>query len=136
MGDGLGFADCGGVIEYERRKRDTKVNSQQIMGYHAHVYFTRDDMARTGLMREQLIQLMPPQTVVHGLIPREVGPHPLPMFEIDFPVSSKEAVLALVEQYRDGRSVLVHPLIQDQLVAHTSAAQWLGQKLVLFLDRL
>lgn len=104
--------------------------------YHAHVYFALEDLARSEQLRQLLIDAIPPDGVVHKLFARQVGPHPLPMFEIDYPASIKGDVQALLEQYRDGRPVLIHPVTDDELAAHTYGAQWLGQPLDLLLDRL
>lgn len=104
--------------------------------YHAHVYFELDDLAATEQVRERLMAAMPAAGVVHKLFPRQVGPHPLPMFEIDFPADNFDAVLALLEQQRGQRSVLIHPVTDDDLAAHTTGAQWLGAPLPLLLDRL
>ena len=112
------------------------VNMSNVAQYHAHIYFELDDLARTEQIRQKLIDSLPAQTVVYKLIARLVGPHTLPMFEIDFPTGMKDQVVSLIEQYRDGRSVLIHPVIDDELAAHTSGAQWLGRRLDLLLDRL
>lgn len=112
------------------------VNMSNVAQYHAHIYFELDDLARTEQIRQSLIDLLPAQAVVYKLIARLVGPHSLPMFEIDFPAGMKDEVVSLIEQCRDGHSVLIHPVIDDELAAHTTDAQWLGRRLDLFLDRL
>lgn len=104
--------------------------------YHAHVYFELDDLAATEQVRARLMAAMPAAGVVHKLFPRQVGPHPLPMFEIDFPAADLDAVLALLERERGSRPVLIHPVTDDELAAHTTGAQWLGPPLPLLLDRL
>ncbi len=104
--------------------------------YHAHVYFEMTDLTGAEQLRHTLIGAIPPEGVVHKLFARLVGPHPLPMFEIDYPASIRHEVQALLEQYRAGRSVLIHPVTDDDLAAHTSGAQWLGPKLALLLERL
>lgn len=118
---------------------ETNTNTESgalITEYHAHVYFEMTDLAGAEQMRQTLIDAIPPEGVVHKLFARLVGPHPLPMFEIDYPASIRHEVQALLEQYRAGRSVLIHPVTDDDLAAHTGGAQWLGPKLALLLDRL
>lgn len=117
----------------------TETNTESgalITEYHAHVYFEMVDLAGAEQMRQTLIDAIPPEGVVHKLFARLVGPHPLPMFEIVYPASIRHEVQALLEQQRAGRSVLIHPVTDDDLAAHTSGAQWLGPKLDLLLDRL
>ncbi len=104
--------------------------------YHAHVYFALEDMASAEKLRQLLMDAMPQPSVVHKLFARQVGPHPLPVFEIDYPAAIAEQVRALLEQHRGAHSVLIHPVTDDDLAAHTSGALWLGQQLDLYLDRL
>lgn len=104
--------------------------------YHAHVYFDLADLDATAQMQQHLIAAMPDAVVVHRMIARPIGPHPLPMFEVDFPAGLKPTVLAVLEQWRGARSVLIHPVTNDDLRAHTIEAQWLGPQLDLLLDRL
>lgn len=111
-------------------------NMNEPAEYHAHIYFELDDLTATEQMRQQLIDAIPAEGVVHKMFARVVGPHPKPMFEIDYPASIKIEVQALLEQYRGDRSVLIHPVIDDELTAHTWGAQWLGPVLDLYLDKL
>lgn len=109
---------------------------QQVDEYHAHIYFELDDLTATEQMRQHLIDAIPAEGVVHKMFARLVGPHPKPMFEIDYSASIKAQVQALLEQYRGNRSVLIHPVTDDDLTAHTSGAHWLGPVLDLYLDKL
>ena len=44
--------------------------------------------------------------------------------------------VAWLEDARNGLDVFIHPLIEDDYVAHTAMARWLGTPHTLLLDRL
>lgn len=102
--------------------------------YHAHIYFQLDEMALATQVRENIIQDIPQLTYTGQLIPISIGPHPKPMFEIHIPESIINYAIASIDNLREGLSVLIHPVQQDELEAHTSKAQWLGTKLPLKLE--
>jgi DOPA 4,5-dioxygenase len=56
------------------------------------------------------------------------------MFELHIPASMINYAKASIDELREGLSVLIHPVQQDELDAHTNAAIWLGKKLALKLD--
>ena len=105
-----------------------------IQTYHAHIFFTPDEMALATQVRENIIAALPQLTYAGQLIPISIGPHPLPMFEIHIPAASINLAMATIEQLRKEFSVLVHPVQADELAAHTSGANWLGEKLTLNLN--
>jgi DOPA 4,5-dioxygenase len=102
--------------------------------YHAHIYFQLDEMALATRVRENIIQDIPQLTYTGQLIPISIGPHPKPMFEIHIPEYIINYAIASIDNLREGLSVLIHPVQQDELEAHTSQAQWLGTKLPLKLE--
>ena len=102
--------------------------------YHAHIYFQLDEMALATRVRENIIQDIPQLTYTGQLIPISIGPHPKPMFEIHIPEFIINYAIASIDNLREGLSVLIHPVQQDELEAHTSKAQWLGTKLPLKLE--
>lgn len=104
--------------------------------YHAHVYFLPEQAATAAALHTTLAALLPAGCWLGRLIPREVGPHTRPMFEIDFADTLLPTVEALLEQYRGPLPVLLHPQLADELAAHTSAARWLGEQLALKLHTL
>ena len=105
-----------------------------IQTYHAHIYFSLEQMALATQVRENILNELPQLSFRGQLIPMPIGPHPLPMFEIHIPATSINLALATIDALRQGLSVLVHPLQHDELQAHTNDARWLGNKLVLNLS--
>ena len=105
-----------------------------IQTYHAHIYFTPDEISIAGQVREDIIKHLPQLTYTGQLIPIAIGPHPLPMFEIHIPADSINLAMATMEGLRKEFSVLIHPVQTNELEAHTNAARWLGEKLPLNLS--
>lgn len=101
--------------------------------YHAHIYFTVDEIPKATHVREVIAQAIPQLSYVGRLIPMPIGPHPKPMFEIHIPISIAESAIATIDHLRDGLSVLIHPVQHDELEAHTLKARWLGTPLPLHL---
>ena len=97
-----------------------------IQTYHAHVYFSVDEIALAEQVRDNIIEALPQLTYTGQLIPIAIGPHPMPMFEIHVPAASINYAMATIDSLREGLSVLVHPVQADELDAHTSGARWLG----------
>lgn len=102
--------------------------------YHCHIYFSAHEIKHATQVRENIAKALPYLTYVGRLIPRPIGPHPKPMFEIHIPASEIEAAMVKIDELRAGLSVLIHPVQEDELDAHTKSAKWLGERLVLDLS--
>lgn len=104
------------------------------MYYHIHQYFELSDLVGVQSLRDQVEQEFSGQIRVSGLIPKKVGPHPMPMFEIIVEEGLMMEVKAHLEKSNGGRSALIHPVTDNDLEAHTKLAQWIGKKLELDLS--
>jgi aromatic ring-cleaving dioxygenase len=102
--------------------------------YHAHIYFSVDEIALAAQVRENILNELPQLTYAGQLIPIAIGPHPLPMFELHIPATQINYAMATIDALRQGLSVLIHPVQHDELQAHTDDARWLGIKLALNLS--
>jgi aromatic ring-cleaving dioxygenase len=102
--------------------------------FHAHVYFSLDEMALAKQVRANILRDLPQLTYAGQLIPVAIGPHPKPMFELHIPASHINLAMASIDALREGLSVLIHPVQHDEMVAHTADARWLGEKLTLNLE--
>ncbi|MGQ0645422.1 MAG: DOPA 4,5-dioxygenase family protein [Elusimicrobiota bacterium] len=105
-----------------------------IRGYHAHVYFDPDTAASAEILRAGVARALAGRVVVHPPVPRPIGPHPLPMFEIDVPPGELEGLLAWLMLHHGTHSVLVHPVTGDDLKDHRDHPLWIGRPLPLNLD--
>jgi aromatic ring-cleaving dioxygenase len=111
-----------------------KIKSHLNYPYHAHIYFETEQSALAAKVRENIIRDTPQLTYRGQLIHITVGPHPKPMFELHIPSDSINYVMASVDALREGLSVLIHPVHDDEYLAHTVEAKWLGSALPLKLD--
>lgn len=102
-----------------------------ITSYHAHVYFDLSQTALAERVRQRLIEAIPTLTYSGQLIPKLVGPHPKPMFEIHIPANVLNTSMVKMDALRENLDILIHPVNNDPLAAHTTEAQWLGHPLPL-----
>lgn len=113
-------------------ERPFKVNSQLLpegfpRQFDAHIYFDESSREFATQLHAKSIEVFKGQQVFTGqLIPVPIGPHPLPMFEINFPKELFSEVVLWLMKERGSLSILVHELTGDDLYDHTQAALWLG----------
>lgn len=93
-----------------------------IQTFHGHIYFSADETTLATEVRENIIEALPQLTYIDSLTPIFIDPHTKPMFEIHIPASIKNYALASIDGLREGLSVLVHPVQQNELEAHTNSA--------------
>ena len=103
--------------------------------YHAHIYFSLDRTDEAKKLRELSVEKWSDKVLgISKLISRPIGPHPVPMFEIDFPETILQDMKQWLETHRGDLSVLIHRNQEPELVEHTTHAIWLGQRLKLDLS--
>ena len=104
--------------------------------YHGHIYFSENEIELAAKVRENLAEALPQLTYVGKQITKPIGPHPKPMFEIHIPASEINEITRSIDEMRQGLAVLIHPVQENELEAHTIYAKWLGAKLPLDLKAL
>lgn len=104
----------------------------EIRGYHAHIYY---DPA-TRPQAERLRQAIGAQFAgrIGNWHDEPVGPHPISMYQVAFPVEEFARFVPWLMLNRGGLSVLVHPETDDSYADHTDHAVWLGKAQALRLD--
>ena len=105
-----------------------------MMKYHAHVYF---DVAQIQAIEALYAQLQHDfgTAVQYGRIHQKcVGPHTQPMFQLAFDEGLLAQMKDFLHRHTAVGSVLIHPLHDNEYLAHTQDAQWLGEVLPLYLD--
>ncbi|KYG65898.1 hypothetical protein AZI86_02150 [Bdellovibrio bacteriovorus] len=76
--------------------------------FDAHFYFDLSSKERAEELLQRAIEEFRDQKVFVGqLIPEAIGPHPTPMFEINFPKSLFTDVVVWLMHERKGLSILV-----------------------------
>ncbi|WP_374001316.1 DOPA 4,5-dioxygenase family protein [Bdellovibrio bacteriovorus] len=104
--------------------------------FDAHIYFDKAHREKAEHFRDEAIRMFEGKKVFVGeMIPEAIGPHPVPMFEINFPKEHFAEVVLWLMHERGDLSVLVHELTGDDLYDHTQAALWLGPAVELKYDR-
>jgi len=109
---------------------------ENMIKYHAHVYFELEQIEDIQYLYEQLKQQVPVSTSVGRLWLKTVGPHTQPMFQLEFDEAYLQQIQALLTKLCCEYSVLIHPVISDEYLAHTQYARWLGTPLPLNLEKL
>lgn len=94
--------------------------------YHAHVYFDETTKTIAEKVRDKIIASFHMRLRVHPLIDVPIGPHPLPMFEVDLRSEDKEELILWLKKNHADLSVLVHPLTGDEMADHRDFPEWVG----------
>lgn len=118
-------------------KRTYTVNSKLLppnfpREFDAHVYFNESTEGVASELRDEALKFFHGEKVFVGqMIPEPIGPHPLPMFEMNFPKEMFTEVVLWLMHRRGDLSILVHELTGDDYYDHTQAALWLGAEVPL-----
>jgi DOPA 4,5-dioxygenase len=104
----------------------------RIHGYHAHVYYAAETQPVAERVRRALAERFPIE--LGAFSGAQVGPHPVPQFQIIFSEAQFQHVVPWLMLNREGLDILVHPLTDDMVDDHTIYALWLGMPVALKLD--
>jgi DOPA 4,5-dioxygenase len=110
----------------------TPIGSPAVHGYHAHVYYDHDTFPVAEKLRESLAASLPVE--LGRFSGEQVGPHPVPQFQVIFKTDAFAAVVPWLMLNRSGLDVLIHPLTDDMVDDHTVYALWLGSPIKLKLE--
>jgi len=106
-----------------------------IRSYDAHIYYPLNAKLTAEAVRERALAELS-DVRVSPMIDRNVGPHPMPMFEIQFlPLKHSEMITWLLAN-RDGLTVLVHEVTGHDPRDHSEGALWMGRVLELDFSKL
>jgi DOPA 4,5-dioxygenase len=105
-----------------------------IVGWHAHVYFTTPESRETaGRLREQVAARFP-TAILGRWHDKPVGPHPIAMYQIAFTPDLFPTLVPFIALHREGLTVLVHPDTLRPKADHAHHALWMGAVLPLDLS--
>jgi len=102
--------------------------------YHAHLYFDDAQVPFATELHARAQRDLGGLATIWPMRMVPVGPHNSPMFEIEFPHASREAVLDWVLAHHGPLSVMLHPETGDVMADHRDHSVWLGRNLGLKLD--
>lgn len=109
-------------------------NSEQITGYHAHVYYDADTRETAARLRQRIWQKWGFAVTMGRFRDRAVGPHPQWMFQAAFEAELFAEIVPWLMYNRDDLVVLVHPEAEDSYDDHAHYPLWLGGRFDLRLD--
>ena len=112
---------------------DAFVETAQIKGYHAHVYYNPRTKEAAARLREGIGEAFP-GAVLGSWHDEAVGPHAVSMYQVAFAPEDFPRLVPWLMLNHAGLDVLVHPSTGDAYEDHTAHALWLGTKLPLRLD--
>ena len=95
-----------------------------IRGYHAHVYFDKDTVARaTALCQSVAAEFGAEMGRVHE---RPVGPHPMWSCQLAFGPEAFDKIIPWLALNRQGLTIFTHPDTGDDLKDHRDHGIWMG----------
>jgi aromatic ring-cleaving dioxygenase len=103
-----------------------------ITGYHAHIYYDSQSRETAARLRQAVGEQF--ATQLGRWHDDAVGPHPISMFQVAFPVSEFPKLVPYLMLNRAGLRVLVHPETGNGYRDHAIYALWLGEPVPLRLD--
>jgi DOPA 4,5-dioxygenase len=99
------------------------------MYYHAHVYWSTPEQREIAVnLREQLTEL---DCGLGKVWDKPIGPHPLPMYQVNYCTTIQDSVEKLLMSTE--LTILLHEDTGDDLRDHTEGTRWLGERLELDL---
>ena len=106
----------------------------EVHGYHAHVYYSDETLGTAQKLRTALEEAFPVE--IGRFSGAQVGPHPVPQFQVIFKNDAFDTVVPWLMLNREGLDILVHPLTDDMVDDHTVYAMWLGSPIELKIHTL
>jgi len=98
-----------------------------IESWHAHVYFDASSREAAWSLRELVVAELDGRIQMGRFHERPVGPHPMWSYQLAFPASAFEPVVAWLALNHGTLDVLVHPNTGDALSDHRDRALWVGR---------
>ncbi|KAM0753908.1 hypothetical protein T439DRAFT_322793 [Meredithblackwellia eburnea MCA 4105] len=94
-----------------------------------HIYYNKGPQMEHARKLYDRIRREFPELRVYKFWDIPVGPHPVPMFEVNtFTPQQFGALFGFLVAYRAGLSVLIHPNTDDAFRDHTDRATWMGER--------
>lgn len=106
-----------------------------IRSYDAHIYYPLNKREVAVALQAKAIAELE-GVKVYPLVDRNVGPHPMPMFELQFPPLLHSEVITWLLANRGELPVLVHENTGDDPRDHSVGALWMGRVLELDFSKL
>lgn len=103
--------------------------------WDAHIYFSVSELEFIKSLREKICTAFANSEIFVGdIIPEPIGPHTLPMLEVNFSMAQYEEFVPWLQRERGSLNILVHPQSGDDYDDHTNGAVWLGKPVAIKLE--
>lgn len=100
--------------------------------YHGHIYWNDPDGKEIAIWMRPFLKSMDCRLgTVHD---RPIGPHPCPMYQVEYTSRNQSAVENFLKQNSRGLSILLHDDTGDHVIDHTIGARWIGAPLDLDIE--
>lgn len=100
--------------------------------FDIHVYYDENSRSRAEALRNLALQEFNGRPIaISRMVDRKIGPHPMPMFEIDFGKEHLGEMIQWLLKNRNGLTVLVHQVTGHDTKDHSEGALWMGPPLKL-----
>ena len=106
--------------------------TDDINGYHAHVYFDEATIDKARNLCEKMRDLF--GITMGRMHAKPVGPHPRWSCQMTVPTDKFDQVIPWLALNRDGLTVFTHPETGQHLQDHRDRAIWMGELLELDLS--
>ncbi|KIM22851.1 hypothetical protein M408DRAFT_332716 [Serendipita vermifera MAFF 305830] len=103
---------------------------EQGNAFDFHIYYLPNNASERQYAKElhERIRREFPELRIYKFWDRAVGPHPVPMFEVNtFTPVETGALFGFLTVWRGPLSVLVHPNTDNELRDHTELCTWMGR---------
>ena len=107
-----------------------------LLGFHVHIYYNDATEQQATNLHDRMVaefNAKPSRPPYVGI----AGPHPVAQRAVIFsPKTFTAEVVPWLMFNRQGLSILIHPLSDDEYEAHTTHAVWFGEPIALLTDTL
>ncbi len=109
------------------------METRVVRGYNIHIYYDQQDgPGAASALRDAIAERFDVEIGMRRDKPG--GPHPAPMFQVNFAAVLFADVVPWLMLNRGGLDLLVHPETGDDVADHGDHALWLGQTLRIDFD--
>ena len=110
------------------------LETSQIRGYHAHVYYDEAAKPDAAVLRDAIDERF--DVRLGRWHDRPIGPHPRWSYQVAFEPGVFADLIPWLALNRGDLVIFVHPETGDDIADHTGHAIWLGEKVDLNIDAL
>lgn len=93
--------------------------------FHAHIYWENTDQRNAALSWRNELEKM--GGILGSVHDRPVGPHPLPMYQVEYDERSQSVIEDLLKSRAGNMSILLHTDTGNHVEDHTAGVRWIGK---------